>query len=66
MPLLTSIFATQQVAETLSEVTSGIEGASVENNKFCVSAHYRNVAEKVKKETPKISLLVLLARLLTA
>jgi hypothetical protein len=30
------------------EVTSSIEGARVENNKFCVSVHYRNVAEKVR------------------
>ena len=30
------------------EGTSGIEGARVENNKFCVSVHYRNVTEKVK------------------
>uniref|UniRef100_A0A0A9A4P5 Trehalose 6-phosphate phosphatase n=1 Tax=Arundo donax TaxID=35708 RepID=A0A0A9A4P5_ARUDO len=35
-----------QVSKSLLEATSGIEGASVENNKFCVSVHYRNVAEK--------------------
>ncbi|KAL6633837.1 hypothetical protein ACP70R_026508 [Stipagrostis hirtigluma subsp. patula] len=35
-----------EVSKSLLEVTSGIEGASVENNKFCVSVHYRNVAEK--------------------
>ncbi|KAM0849304.1 hypothetical protein ACQ4PT_053812 [Festuca glaucescens] len=36
-----------EVSKSLLEVTSGIEGASVENNKFCVSVHYRNVDEKV-------------------
>ncbi|KAK1618671.1 hypothetical protein QYE76_024188 [Lolium multiflorum] len=35
-----------EVSKSLLEVTSGIEGATVENNKFCVSVHYRNVAEK--------------------
>ncbi|TVU28935.1 hypothetical protein EJB05_20473 [Eragrostis curvula] len=35
-----------EVTRTLVEVTSGIEGATVENNKFCVSVHYRNVADK--------------------
>ncbi|KAM0849303.1 hypothetical protein ACQ4PT_053812 [Festuca glaucescens] len=35
-----------EVSKSLLEVTSGIEGASVENNKFCVSVHYRNVDEK--------------------
>lgn len=35
-----------EVSKSLLEVTSGIEGARVENNKFCVSVHYRNVAEK--------------------
>jgi trehalose 6-phosphate phosphatase len=37
-----------EVSKSLLEATSGIEGANVENNKFCVSVHYRNVAEKVK------------------
>uniref|UniRef100_A0A453P8I0 Trehalose 6-phosphate phosphatase n=2 Tax=Aegilops tauschii subsp. strangulata TaxID=200361 RepID=A0A453P8I0_AEGTS len=35
-----------EVSKALLEVTSGIEGASVEDNKFCVSVHYRNVDEK--------------------
>jgi trehalose 6-phosphate phosphatase len=35
-----------EVSKSLLEATSGIEGANVENNKFCVSVHYRNVAEK--------------------
>lgn len=35
-----------EVSKCLVEVTSSIEGARVENNKFCVSVHYRNVAEK--------------------
>lgn len=45
--LLTN-FLFQQVTKSLLQVVSGIEGATVENNKFCVSVHYRNVAEKVK------------------
>lgn len=35
-----------EVTKSLLQVVSGIEGATVENNKFCVSVHYRNVAEK--------------------
>ncbi|OEL17740.1 putative trehalose-phosphate phosphatase 1 [Dichanthelium oligosanthes] len=35
-----------EVSKSLLEVTNGIEGARVENNKFSVSVHYRNVAEK--------------------
>ncbi|KAG8071729.1 hypothetical protein GUJ93_ZPchr0006g43112 [Zizania palustris] len=37
-----------EVTKSLLQVVSGIEGAAVENNKFCVSVHYRKVAEKVK------------------
>ncbi|KAG8060001.1 hypothetical protein GUJ93_ZPchr0002g23615 [Zizania palustris] len=35
-----------EVTKSLLHVVSGIEGATVENNKFCVSVHYRNVADK--------------------
>ncbi|KAK3040073.1 hypothetical protein RJ639_027799 [Escallonia herrerae] len=35
-----------EVFRTLVEITKDIEGAKVENNKFCVSVHYRNVHEK--------------------
>ncbi|KAH0979092.1 hypothetical protein GBA52_006269 [Prunus armeniaca] len=35
-----------EVYESLVESTKDIEGAKVENNKFCVSVHYRNVDEK--------------------
>ncbi|XP_024027890.1 trehalose-phosphate phosphatase A isoform X1 [Morus notabilis] len=35
-----------EVFTSLVESTKGIEGAKVENNKFCVSVHYRNVDEK--------------------
>ncbi|KAK7317203.1 hypothetical protein RJT34_01223 [Clitoria ternatea] len=34
-----------EVLGLLKECTKDIEGASVENNKFCVSVHYCNVAE---------------------
>lgn len=36
-----------QVFRTLIEKTKDIKGSSVENNKFCVSVHYRNVAVEV-------------------
>ncbi|KAL3645212.1 hypothetical protein CASFOL_010392 [Castilleja foliolosa] len=35
-----------EVYRSLVEVTKGIAGTKVENNKFCVSVHYRNVDEK--------------------
>ncbi|KMS98864.1 hypothetical protein BVRB_3g067590 [Beta vulgaris subsp. vulgaris] len=36
----------EEVFTSLIETTKEIKGATVENNKFCVSVHYRNVAEK--------------------
>lgn len=36
-----------QVFRTLVKKTKDIRGSSVENNKFCVSVHYRNVAMEV-------------------
>ncbi|KAJ3680534.1 hypothetical protein LUZ60_016812 [Juncus effusus] len=35
-----------EVFRSLVESTKGIKGSNVENNKFCVSVHYRNVDEK--------------------
>ncbi|XP_054815670.1 trehalose-phosphate phosphatase A [Prosopis cineraria] len=35
-----------EVMSSLIECTKDIKGAKVENNKFCVSVHYRNVEEK--------------------
>ncbi|XP_057457008.1 trehalose-phosphate phosphatase A-like isoform X2 [Lotus japonicus] len=35
-----------EVRESLIECTKDIKGARVEDNKFCVSVHYRNVDEK--------------------
>ncbi|XP_023525097.1 trehalose-phosphate phosphatase A-like [Cucurbita pepo subsp. pepo] len=35
-----------EVYESLIEIAKGITGAKVENNKFCVSVHYRNVDDK--------------------
>ncbi|KAF3944385.1 hypothetical protein ACB098_12G085700 [Castanea mollissima] len=35
-----------EVFRSLVEITKDIIGAKVENNKFCVSVHYRNVDEK--------------------
>ncbi|XP_042753355.1 trehalose-phosphate phosphatase A [Lactuca sativa] len=35
-----------EVYKSLVETTKEIKGAKVENNKFCVSVHYRNVDEK--------------------
>lgn len=38
-----------QVFKTLLETTKSTPGAKVENNKFCVSVHFRCVEEKVHK-----------------
>ncbi|KAG5048952.1 Trehalose-phosphate phosphatase A [Glycine soja] len=59
--------ADKQVLGLLKECTEDIEGATVENNKFCVSVHYRNVDEEswqivgqrvydVLKEYPRLRL----------
>ena len=37
----------EEVHERLAEATRCIPGAKVENNKFCVSVHFRCVDEKV-------------------
>ncbi|KAK4483601.1 hypothetical protein RD792_010800 [Penstemon davidsonii] len=39
LPMINEVF------RTLVEITKDIKGAKVENHKFCVSVHYRNVAE---------------------
>ncbi|XP_008445346.1 probable trehalose-phosphate phosphatase D isoform X2 [Cucumis melo] len=36
----------EEVHKTLSEITKSINGAKVENNKFCISVHFRCVDEK--------------------
>lgn len=43
-----------QVFRTLVENTKGIEGAKVENHKFCASVHYRNVDEKVRLNIKRV------------
>ncbi|KAI3735156.1 hypothetical protein L6452_14644 [Arctium lappa] len=40
LPMISEVFI------SLVEITKDIKGAKVENNKFCVSVHYRNVDEK--------------------
>uniref|UniRef100_A0A161ZWB8 Trehalose 6-phosphate phosphatase n=1 Tax=Daucus carota subsp. sativus TaxID=79200 RepID=A0A161ZWB8_DAUCS len=35
-----------EIRKSLVEITKDIEGAKVEDNRFCVSVHYRNVEEK--------------------
>ncbi|KAK1409205.1 hypothetical protein QVD17_35730 [Tagetes erecta] len=40
LPMINEVFV------SLVEITKDIEGAKVEDNKFCVSVHYRNVDEK--------------------
>ncbi|KAL6972543.1 trehalose-phosphatase [Sarracenia purpurea var. burkii] len=40
LPMINEVF------RSLVESTTDIKGAKVENNKFCVSVHYRNVDEK--------------------
>lgn len=37
-----------QVLCSLIESTKDIKGVKVEDNKFCISVHYRNVEEKVR------------------
>ncbi|KAK7318145.1 hypothetical protein RJT34_02843 [Clitoria ternatea] len=44
-PLNELVHLDPEVLGLLKECTKDIEGASVKNNKFCVSVHYRNVAE---------------------
>uniref|UniRef100_A0A0D9VJ54 Trehalose 6-phosphate phosphatase n=1 Tax=Leersia perrieri TaxID=77586 RepID=A0A0D9VJ54_9ORYZ len=44
----------EKVTKSLLQAVSGVDGATVENNKFCVSVHYRNVAEKVLEVRPVI------------
>ncbi|KAK6155854.1 hypothetical protein DH2020_010102 [Rehmannia glutinosa] len=44
-----------QVFKSLVEITKDIVGANVENNKFCVSVHYRNVDEKVLEVRPVLN-----------
>lgn len=39
-----------QVYEALVEKTKSTPGARVENNKFCLSVHFRCVDEKVTRE----------------
>ncbi|XP_074319588.1 putative trehalose-phosphate phosphatase F [Silene latifolia] len=61
LPMIDEVFT------SLVESTEDIKGATVENNKFCVSVHYRNVDEKdwksvgqrvhdVLKEYPRLRL----------
>jgi trehalose 6-phosphate phosphatase len=38
----------EAVHERLVETTRSIPGAKVENNRFCVSVHFRCVDEKVR------------------
>jgi len=47
------------VVNILEEKTKWIPGAMVENNKFCLSVHFRRVDEKVRTKlmmTKKLSL----------
>lgn len=37
-----------QILRALKEVTKGIDGVIIENNKFCISVHFRCVREEVK------------------
>ncbi|GFY81975.1 hypothetical protein Acr_02g0002150 [Actinidia rufa] len=46
LPMIDEVFS------SLVEITKEIKGAEVENNKFCVSVHYRNVDEQVLEVRP--------------
>lgn len=48
--MITNICFLLQVHKALSEKTKPIPGAKLENNKFCVSVHFRCVDEKVSRE----------------
>ena len=48
MILISDLTILDQVFRSLVDSTKEIKGAKVENNKFCVSVHYRNVDEKVQ------------------
>jgi trehalose-6-phosphatase len=41
-----------QIKEKLQEKTKGIRGAIVEDNKFCISVHFRCVDEEVELRFP--------------
>ena len=41
-----------QVFERLKRETGKVEGAWVENNKFCITVHFRRVNEEVSEEGP--------------
>ncbi|KAB2610198.1 trehalose-phosphate phosphatase 2 [Pyrus ussuriensis x Pyrus communis] len=43
-----------KIIKLLKEETKGIKGAVVEDNKFCISVHYRCVKEEVMEIRPKI------------
>ncbi|CAL9093016.1 unnamed protein product, partial [Musa textilis] len=47
LPMINEVF------DSLIDITKDIVGAKVENNKFCVSVHYRNVDEKMWEEVGK-------------
>lgn len=47
MKYLIRIYIFVQVFRSLVENTKNINGAKVENHRFCASVHYRNVDEKV-------------------
>lgn len=50
--LFLNIFVDFQVFRNLVEITRDVNGAKVENHKFCVSVHYRNVDENVSALIP--------------
>ncbi|KAF8726382.1 hypothetical protein HU200_019845 [Digitaria exilis] len=45
-PAQEHLAAINKVYNSLLRATDGIDGATVENNKYCVSVHYRNVAKE--------------------
>lgn len=47
------------MCKILVEKTKSISGARVENNKFCLSVHFRCVDEKVRHQFPLFSFLIL-------
>ena len=46
--MVTNSVCVQQILNELEEAIMKIQGARVENNRFCVSVHFRQVRDEVK------------------
>jgi trehalose-6-phosphatase len=46
--LIRNVLFFLQLKKVLQEITINVKGAMVEDNKFCISVHFRHVNEEVK------------------